>query len=103
MVTVTFKVATITFKQPIRPLAYSTLCKCKYAEKAAMYHGDYTLLFCRCWLNPYTNFVWSFIVPVVVIIFVNFGFFIMALVIMYRHTMKRKQAGYFLHVINKVL
>ncbi|XP_064399841.1 uncharacterized protein LOC135346210 isoform X4 [Halichondria panicea] len=38
-----------------------------------------------CWLNPITNFILTFIVPVVVILLVNFGFFIMAIVTMCRH------------------
>ncbi|XP_064400246.1 adhesion G-protein coupled receptor G6-like [Halichondria panicea] len=38
-----------------------------------------------CWLNPITNFILTFIVPVVVILLVNVCFFIMAIVIMCRH------------------
>ncbi len=39
-----------------------------------------------CFLNPDTNFIWAFIVPVVVIILINIGFFIMAAIIMWRHS-----------------
>ncbi|XP_064406870.1 adhesion G protein-coupled receptor L3-like isoform X2 [Halichondria panicea] len=38
-----------------------------------------------CWLNSNTNFILTFIVPVVVILLVNVGFFIMAIVIICRH------------------
>ena len=44
---------------------------------------------CRCWLNPYTHFVWAFIAPVLVVICVNVGFFIMTLIIMHRHAKTR--------------
>ena len=43
----------------------------------------------RCFLNPTTHFIWAFIVPVLVIILVNIGFFIMAAVILWQH--KKKQ------------
>ena len=56
-----------------------------------MYHcnASTALLFYRCWLNPHSNFVWSFIVPVLVVFLVNVGFLIMVLVIMYKHAKKR--------------
>ncbi|XP_064406818.1 adhesion G-protein coupled receptor G2-like isoform X2 [Halichondria panicea] len=41
-----------------------------------------------CWLNPHGYFIQTFIVPVVLVILANFGFFIMALVIMKRHAKK---------------
>ncbi len=40
---------------------------------------------CSCWLNSNTNFILTFIVPVVIILLVNVGFFIMAIVIICRH------------------
>ena len=42
-------------------------------------------------MNPATHFIWAFIVPVLVIILVNIGFFIMAAVVMWQH--KKKQVG----------
>ena len=42
-------------------------------------------------MNPGTGFIWAFIVPVLAIILLNIGFFIMAAVVMWRH--KRKQVG----------
>ncbi len=42
-----------------------------------------------CFLNPGTKFIWAFIVPVVVIILINIGFFIMAATIMWRHQKKQ--------------
>ncbi|XP_019854597.1 PREDICTED: uncharacterized protein LOC100635907 isoform X1 [Amphimedon queenslandica] len=38
-----------------------------------------------CWLSYETGFIWSFIAPVILIILINIGFFIMAIVIMKRH------------------
>ena len=43
---------------------------------------------CSCWLNPHGYFIQTFIVPVVLVILANIGFFIMALVIMNRHAKK---------------
>ena len=40
---------------------------------------------CSCYLNPAKSFVWSFIVPVILILLANVGFFIMTMVIKYRH------------------
>lgn len=45
----------------------------------------------RCFLNPETNFVWAFIVPVILIILANIGFFVMAASIMWKH--KKRQKG----------
>ncbi|XP_064406828.1 uncharacterized protein LOC135351685 isoform X5 [Halichondria panicea] len=42
-----------------------------------------------CWLNPHGYFIQTFIVPVVLVILANIGFFIMALVIMNRHAKKQ--------------
>ncbi len=42
-----------------------------------------------CWLNPLNNFIFAFIAPVVVTILANIGFFVMALVIMCRHSKKQ--------------
>ena len=44
-----------------------------------------------CFLNPATHFIWAFIVPVLVILFINIDFFIMAAIVMWRH--KKKQVG----------
>ena len=44
---------------------------------------------CSCWLNPHGYFIQTFIVPVVLVILANIGFFIMALVIMNRHAKKQ--------------
>ena len=38
-----------------------------------------------CYLNPETSFIWSIIAPVILIFISNIGFFIMAIVIMYKH------------------
>ena len=58
------------------------------------------IVFCRCWLNYESGFIWSFIIPVILILLVslmdgqtnvmlhyqvNIGFFIMSIVIMRRH------------------
>ena len=40
---------------------------------------------CSCFLNPSTHFIWAFIAPVIVIILINVGFFIMAAVTIWRH------------------
>ena len=48
--------------------------------------------FSSCFLNPKTHFIWAFIAPVIVIIFVNVGFFIMAAIAMWRHN-KRQTGG----------
>ena len=41
--------------------------------------------FFSCFLNPSTHFIWAFIAPVIVIILINVGFFIMAAVTIWRH------------------
>ena len=46
---------------------------------------------CSCYFNPATKFIWSFIVPVILIFLANVGFFVMAIVIMCRHQ-KRQRA-----------
>ena len=38
-----------------------------------------------CYLSPHISFVWSLLAPVILIFLANIGFFIMAIVIMYRH------------------
>ena len=45
----------------------------------------------RCFLNPETKFIWAFILPVLVIILVNIGFFIMAAIVMWKH--RKRQTG----------
>ena len=45
----------------------------------------------RCFLNPKTHFIWAFIAPVIVIISINVGFFIMAAIALWRHN--KKQTG----------
>ena len=45
-----------------------------------------------CFLNPKTHFIWTFIAPVIVIIFINAGFFIMAAIAIWRHN-KRQTGG----------
>ena len=65
------------------------------------YKGHHTILhvisahnlFYSCYLNPMTSFVWSFIVPVILILLVNVGFFIMAMVIKYRHQKRQQSKG----------
>ena len=42
-------------------------------------------------MNRATHFIWAFIIPVLVVILVNIGFFIMAAVVMWQH--KKKQVG----------
>ena len=41
-----------------------------------------------CFLNRDTNFIWAFIAPVIVIILINVGFFIMAAIAMWKHHKK---------------
>ena len=41
-----------------------------------------------CFLNTETNFIWAFIAPVIVIISINVGFFIMAAIVMWKHSKK---------------
>ena len=48
--------------------------------------------FCSCFLNPDTYFIWAFIAPVIVIILINVGFFIMAAIALWRHN-KRQASG----------
>ena len=45
----------------------------------------------RCYLNPKTHFIWAFIAPVLVIMFINVAFIIMAATVMWRH--KKKLTG----------
>ena len=47
--------------------------------------------YCRCFLNPGTNFIWAFITPVIAIILANIGFFVMAVVVMWKH--KNRKSG----------
>ena len=44
-----------------------------------------------CFLYSGTGFVWAFIAPVILIILVNTGFFIMAATIMWRHQKKQSK------------
>ena len=44
-----------------------------------------------CFLNTQTHFIWAFITPVIVIILINVGFFIMAAITMWKHS--KKQTG----------
>ena len=55
-----------------------------------------------CYLNHSTSFVWSLLVPVILIFLANIGFFIMAIVIMYRHQ-KRQNTDDKKHKIKWVL
>ena len=73
---------------------FSGLCnnKEKGISKVDVQHKNLPLLVyipstytCSCYLNPATSFTWSFIAPVVLILLANIGFFIMAVVIMFRH------------------
>ena len=45
-----------------------------------------------CFLNTETNFIWAFVAPVIVIILINVGFFIMAAIAMWIHN-KRQTGG----------
>ena len=45
----------------------------------------------RCYLNPKTHFIWAFIAPVLVIMFINVAFIIMAATVMWRH--KKRLTG----------
>ena len=70
----------------------------------AFCHTLYHILFldpCRCWLNPYTHFVWTFIVPVLVVLLVNVGFFIMVLVIMNRHAKTRTKTNKARYIVDR--
>ncbi|XP_064387611.1 adhesion G protein-coupled receptor E2-like isoform X3 [Halichondria panicea] len=44
-----------------------------------------------CWLRYDTGFVWAFIAPVILIILINIGFFIMSVYIMRKHTKRQSQ------------
>ena len=55
-----------------------------------------------CYLSHRTSFVWSLLVPVILIFLANIGFFIMAIVIMYRHQ-KRQNTDDKKHKIKWVL
>jgi len=46
---------------------------------------------CSCFLNPGTKFIWSFIVPVIIILLTNIAFLIMAAILMWKH--KKRQTG----------
>ncbi len=61
--------------------------KRKFKNYFTSYHYFYD--FFSCYLNPGTKFIWALIVPVVVIILINIGFFIMAATIMWRHRKER--------------
>jgi hypothetical protein len=39
---------------------------------------------CRCFLNPRLHFIWAFIVPVVLLFFLNCVFFVIAATITWR-------------------
>ena len=59
-------------------------------------HNTYTINYhyvlyvnSRCFLNPETKFIWAFIAPVIVIILLNVGFFVMAAVVIWRHNKKK--------------
>ena len=78
----------VTFKQPMRLQTRERLCKPSEKTVCWLVHRNLTLL-CRCWLNPYSDFVWTYTVPVLVVILMNSGFFVMALVIMYRHAKRQ--------------
>ena len=43
---------------------------------------------CRCFLSPMTHFIWAFISPVILIILLNFVFFIIVARVMWRHQKK---------------
>ena len=45
-----------------------------------------------CFLNTETNFIWAFIAPVIVIILINVGFFIMAAIAMWRHNKRQSRS-----------
>ena len=44
-----------------------------------------------CYLNTTTSFVWSFILPVILILLANTGFFIMTLIIKYKNQNRTEQ------------
>ena len=46
----------------------------------------------RCYLNPSTGFIWALIAPVIAIILINCGFFIMAITIIRRHQKKKNDS-----------
>ena len=43
---------------------------------------------CRCFLNPKTHFIWAFISPVILIILLNFVFFIIVGRVMWKQQKK---------------
>ena len=45
--------------------------------------------FSSCFLNPETKFIWAFIAPVLVIMLINAGFFVMAAIVIWRHNKKK--------------
>lgn len=49
-------------------------------------------LFSSCFLNPKTHFIWAFIAPVMIVIFINIGFFLMAALRLW-HQRKKKIKG----------
>ncbi|XP_019854997.1 PREDICTED: adhesion G protein-coupled receptor L3-like [Amphimedon queenslandica] len=42
-----------------------------------------------CWLDYESGFIWSFIIPVIIILLINIGFFAMAIIIMKKHRKNR--------------
>ncbi len=59
-----------------------------YNKELGGIFSTFSIILSSCFLNPDTKFIWAFIVPVVVIILINIGFFIMAATIMWRHQKK---------------
>lgn len=49
--------------------------------------------FFSCFLNAETHFIWSFIAPVMVIILINIGFFVMAAVRLWQQRKKKTKDG----------
>ncbi|XP_064383019.1 adhesion G protein-coupled receptor L1-like isoform X2 [Halichondria panicea] len=43
-----------------------------------------------CWLRYDTHFIWAIIAPVIVIIMINIGFFLMAIAIMHKHDIRNQ-------------
>jgi hypothetical protein len=74
------------------PLVYMGLCiplgfLLTDSENRTHYGSDEA-----CWLRSDTDFIWAFNVPVLLIILVNCGFFVMALAIICRQQRRRTQA-----------
>ena len=55
-------------------------------NKIIIYHCIFS-----CYLNPTSSFVWSLILPVILILLANIGFFVMTLVIKYKNQNGIKQ------------